>query len=141
MNAYIDSSVVLRRILGEKNPLGGSRHLSKLIASEILKVECFRTLERMRTTLHWPESVIVERMGVLHRALRSIHFVKFSQPILSRACQAFPVTVKSLDAIHLSTAVVCLESGLKISEFMTHDDQLGKAATALGLTVKGLESA
>lgn len=139
MIAYVDSSVVLRLILGEPNSLREMDSKWKsIVASEILKIECFRTLDRIRMSLHLSDTIIAERNALLHKAIKSISFAKFSNPVLQGACQTFPIVLKSLDAIHLSTAIVLREREKKDVLFLTHDDQLGRAASAMGFEVQGI---
>jgi predicted nucleic acid-binding protein len=137
MIAYIDSSIVLRIIFGENERLLAPKNLRTTIASEILKIECFRTLERIRMSLKLDEKEFLERTLLLNQALRTIRFIRFSPAILERACQPYPVTLKSLDAIHLSTALVWKQWKKSELAFLTHDEQLGKAATAMNFTVLG----
>ncbi len=137
MIAYIDTSVVLRIIFGEPHRLPVPSKVQGLFANEILKIECFRTLERMRLSLNFSEKEMVEYSVNLNQALRSINLIKFDQSIGERACQAFPITIKTLDAIHLSTALLWKGKKEKEMIFLTHDEQLGKTAAAVGFTVLG----
>lgn len=102
MNAYVDSSVVLRIIFGEENPLRITKDLLYTVSSEILKVECFRTIDRMRHSLRLSDEEIVERFALLHKAIRTIRFVKLDDSIIERSSQSFPTVIKTLDAIHLA---------------------------------------
>src|SRR6266480_1826858 len=104
MKAYVDSSVLLRIIFGEKNALKIPKNILAYAANEILKIECFRTIDRMRHSLSISEDELAERHAALHKTLRSLHIIKFSDAINRRACEPFPIMLKSLDAIHLSTA-------------------------------------
>jgi hypothetical protein len=139
MIAYIDSSVVLRIILGEPKALHKPGKWKRLISSEILKIECFRTLDRIRMSIRLSNTIIADRNALLHTALKSIGFVKFSKPIVQTACQSFPIVLKSLDAIHLSTALVLREKETEPLIFLTHDEQLGRAAASMGFEVEGLD--
>lgn len=137
MNAYIDSSVLLRIIFGERNALTLPKKINEFAANEILKIECFRTIDRMRHTLNISEDEIANRHAGLHKAIRSIRIIKFSESISQRACEPFPVTLKTLNAIHLSTAMLWRQTEKKEILFLTHDDQLAKAARSLGFEVLG----
>jgi hypothetical protein len=137
MKAYVDSSIILRIIFAEKDILKLPKNISIFAASEILKVECFRTIDRMRHTLNIADDEIAERHAALHKTLRTLHLFKFTDAIIQRACQPFPITLKSLDAIHLSTAALWDQEENEDILFLTHDIQLGKAARALGFEVLG----
>ncbi len=137
MNAYVDSSVVLRTVFGEKDTIKLPKALKQLVASELLRVECFRTIDRMRLGLAISDEDISERRALLYKAMRSIRFVKLGAPILDRACQPFPTTLKTLDAIHLSTALLWQKQEGEELAFLTHDEQLGRSARAMNFEVIG----
>lgn len=139
MKAYLDSSVVLRIIFGEKNPLRMPKDLEYTISSEIVKIECFRTVDRMRHNLRLSDDVIAERYALLHKAIQTVRFVKLDDSIIERATQPFPTIIKSLDAIHLSTAILWKHQEGAPVTFLTHDEQQGKTARALGFEVLGCE--
>ena len=48
MIAYLDSSTVLRIILGQANALKEWRSITQGVASALVEVECLRTLDRLR---------------------------------------------------------------------------------------------
>jgi hypothetical protein len=123
--------------MGEPKALTLPKNINEFVASEILKIECFRTIDRIRHVLNLSEDEVANRHAGLHKAIRSIRMVKFSDSISQRACDPFPVTLKTLDAIHLSTAVLWRQHEKKEILFLTHDDQLSKAARSLGFEVLG----
>ena len=51
MNAYVDSSVVLRIVLGESGRLPAWRKLRRAISSQLVRIECLRTIDRARIRL------------------------------------------------------------------------------------------
>ena len=57
--------------------------------------------------------------------------------IITSASQPLPLVVKSLDAIHVATAVTVLQDEPDLI-FATHDRQQASAATTLGLKVIGV---
>jgi hypothetical protein len=52
-------------------------------------------------------------------------------PALERTLKPFPIPVRTLDAIHLSTTDFLRRRGLDV-QVATHDRRLGDAAVALG---------
>lgn len=138
MRAYVDTSVVLRIVFSEKNRLKIDQKLEFMIANEILKIECFRTLDRMRHMLPLTDNDVAMRSVLLYKALRAIRFIKINNFISERARQPFPTLVKSLDAIHLATALEWQSQDGRPLTFLTHDAQLGRAAEAVGIEVLGL---
>ncbi|EKD75369.1 MAG: hypothetical protein ACD_44C00151G0002 [uncultured bacterium] len=140
MKAYVDSSVILRIIFGEKNALKFPKNSDGFITSEILKIECFRTIDRMRQVLRISDDDVADRHAALHEAIRSISFIKLTDVVLERACEPFPVVLKTLDAIHLSTALLWKQQKKEDLLFLTHDEQLSKAARSVGFEVLGSSS-
>lgn len=137
MKAYIDSSIILRLILGEENAIKFPKNLDEFVTSEILKIECFRALDRIQRTLHIAEDELAQRYAALHSAIRSLRIIKFTEAISQRACESFPVTLKTLDAIHLASAILWQQQEQNDILFLTHDKQLAKGALAVGLKVLG----
>ena len=137
MKAYIDSSVILRIILGEKNAIKLPDNLDEFVASEILKIECFRTFDRMQRVLSIAEDEIAARYAALHRAIRSLRIIKLTDTISQKACESFPVILKTLDAIHLASAILWQQQEEADILFLTHDEQLAKGALAMGFKVLG----
>jgi len=137
VKAYLDSSVVLRIIFGEPDSIDVGAVPEYTVASEILKIECFRTLDRMRHGLRLHDDDVAERSAFLHVALKTIKFIKLNDEIMDRASRPFPVVVKTLDAIHLSTALVWQQEKKEPISFFTHHEQLARAAKALGFQILG----
>jgi hypothetical protein len=64
--------------------------------------------------------------------------VPLTDSILIRAAQPFPTIVGSLDALHLTSALAVRASGVNDMTVLTHDKQLGRAAAAVELPVRGV---
>jgi len=135
--AYVDSSALLRVIFGERDALPQFRELTYGIASEILKVECLRTIDRMRLSLPLPDEEISSRRALVFQALRKMEVIPLGPAVLERAAQPFPTTLGTLDAIHLSSALLWQESEGRALALLTHDRELGLGAKACGLSVHG----
>jgi len=135
MTVYLDSSVVLRLVLGEPSPLLAEGRLDGGATSELLEVECLRTLDRLR--LARPERA--HELGVARAAIydlvRSLAIVEVNRAVLERASHPLPVPLGTLDAIHLATALLYREQDDPEVSIATHDAQLGLAARAMGFTV------
>ncbi len=61
-----------------------------------------------------------------------------SMSVLRRAGEPYPLALKSLDAIHLASALVLRDRRDPDLVFATHDRQLGRAAATMGFDVIGL---
>ena len=138
MIGYLDSSVLLRVILGQRDALKEWGRVSQGVASALIEVECLRTLDRLRLTEHHADEVIAERRESVYRLMESMEIVEISHPILSRASQPLPTALGTLDAIHLATALLWKERTGKGLSMATHDAALAIAARASGLPVIGV---
>jgi len=108
-------SAALRRWLDERAEAGW-------ISSVLTEIESFRALAR-----YAPDAV-----SRLPAVLDQIDLIDMDPPIRILARTAKPATVRSLDAIHLGTA---LHFGSGLTSFVTYDKRLLDAARAAGLPV------
>jgi predicted nucleic acid-binding protein len=136
--AYIDSSVVLRLVLGQAGALREWRTVDRGVASALVEVEALRTLDRLRLAEGLAEGDLAERREAVYRLVATLDVVEPTRPILTRAAQPLPITLGTLDAIHLATALAWREANDTDLTLATHDAQLGVAARALGLTTVGV---
>ena len=108
------------------------------IASALAEVECLRTLDRLRLVQGSPEAEIALRREAVYNVLDTLDVVEPTRPILSRAAQPLPVTLGTLDAIHLATALAWREMSGSDLTLATHDARLALAARAVGLVTIGV---
>ena len=137
MIAYVDSSVLLRIVLGQPDSLSEWRTIERGVVSALVEVECLRTLDRFRIARGLPEAEVALRREAVVRLLESMEVVGVSTPILRRASAPFPVTLGTLDALHLATALGWRDAVGEDLAMATHDAALGLAARAMGLAVAG----
>jgi predicted nucleic acid-binding protein len=135
--AYIESSVVLRLVLGQPAALQEWRALDRGVASALVEVECLRTLDRVRLTAGLPEAELAGRRETVFRILETLEVVEPTRPVHSRAAQPLPITLGTLNAIHLATALAWRDATDTEIVFATHDSRLATAARALGLRTIG----
>jgi predicted nucleic acid-binding protein len=135
--AYVDSSVVLRLVLGQPGALREWRMVERGVASALVEVECLRTLDRLRIAADLAETDLAERREAVYRLVASLEVVEPTRPILTRAAHPLPVSLGTLDAIHLATALAWRElNGLDLT-LATHNARLSVAARAVGLATVG----
>jgi predicted nucleic acid-binding protein len=135
VRTYIDSSVLLRIVLGERNALVEWPDVEP-VSSELIRVECLRAIERYRQAGALADDDVVERRSAVLDALSRFRLVEPSRTVLERAADPFPVYVATLDAIHLATALEVRQE-FEVLNFATHDTKLAAAAGALAFTVLG----
>ncbi len=138
MIAYLDSSVVLRVVVGQRGSLREWKAIEAGVASALLEVECLRTLDRLRLLEGVAEGEIARRREAIYRIVEALTVIEPTRPVLARAAQPFPVVLGTLDAIHLATALVWRERSDADLVMATHDAALGLAARAVGFRVIGL---
>lgn len=136
MNLYLDSSVVLRAILGEPGLLPQWRQVERAVSSELLRLECLRTIDRARLRLGLPDREVASIRSSLLDLLSSFDLLPLDPAILLRAAEPFPTTLGSLDAIHLASALHA-KTLIPDLELATHDLELAIAASATGFRVFG----
>ena len=123
---YIDTSFVALSLLGQE---GASRAASivnrlhredGLISSVLFRVELLRLTHRTGTDPAKAQE-IVDR----------VRLVDINDDVIERAC-AMTEELKSLDAIHLATALLLDDPGDPVTVF-THDARLAHAARGLAV--------
>lgn len=137
MNVYVDSSVLLRVILGEPDPLDIWSTITNPVSSELIRLECLRTIDRARVRLGLDDRQIANYRADVLEAIDAFSLVALDSIVLERAAEPFPTALGSLDAIHLASALLARET-LDGLAFATHDDELGTAARATGFEVHGV---
>lgn len=137
MIAYLDSSAILRLVLGQANALKEWRSITQGVASALVEVECLRTLDRLRLAEGLEDAKIAERREAVFRLMEAMEIVEVTRPVLARAAQPLPTALGTLDAIHLATALLWRDRGGDHLVMATHDEALATAAKASGLRVIG----
>lgn len=137
MIAYVDTSVLMRYLLGQPNTLAEFVRIDRPIANKLLKVEGLRTLDRLRTRGLLLEKEFVRAAEELRDSIDAVEWVEISDAILDRVGGNFAIALGTLDAIHLSSAMLWRERAKLDLHFLTHDETLGRAARSLGFQVLG----
>jgi predicted nucleic acid-binding protein len=137
MIAYVDSSVTLRFVLEQPGQLQEIASFD-LVTSLLTEVECLRAVDNARLRGEMADDEYDARRGVVYAKLRGMRRSLPSRSILTRAGDALLLPLKTLDAIHLATAMMLRDRGSLDLVFATHDRPLGRAASALGFPVIGV---
>ena len=122
---YLDSAAVVKLVHAEPESQAlrdwlDERAETGWVSSVLVEIESFRALAR-----HAPAAV-----ARLHPVLDQIELIDLSTRIRILAQAVQPVTVRSLDALHLGTA---LHARPMLTSFVTYDKRLLDAAVAAGL--------
>jgi len=128
---YLDTSVALAHMLAEDVHPPDTLWAENLVASRLLEFELWSRINTLG----------LERShGDVARALLSrVGWVEMDRSILERALSPFPVTVRTLDALHLATISHLSTHGRSV-KLATYDRRMSEAAEAMGIPFwEGLE--
>lgn len=123
---YLDSSAIVKLVVREAET---DALRASLIPQSTLVTSALARTEVRRAVSHLGGAVIEVAEAVLGTVVQ----VAISDPILDAAGRLEPVALRSLDAIHLSTA---LALGTDLDVVVTYDHRMATAAEALGLAVE-----
>jgi hypothetical protein len=123
---YIDASAAMKLVVEEPESWALADALAgdQLISSEICRVELGRVLRRLG--LGQGAELLVR--GVVER----IELLRLDDQILDRASEVGPTDLRTLDAIHLASA---LAIGRELDAVVTYDRRLAAAAEEAGFAV------
>jgi len=121
---YLDSSVVLAQILMEDRQPSEAIWREKLVSSRLLEYEVWNRVH-------------VRGLGTAGRiatetALAQVDMYELSPDHLDRALFPFPISVRTLDSLHLATIDFLRRQGREII-LASYDQRLLIAAAALGI--------
>ena len=132
MTVYLDSTLVIRRLLGigKASDFWGS--WDRAYASTLLRTECFRAANVLRLSGKLDDAGRARLGSWIETVCASVTQVPLTDSVLRRAADAFPVAIGTLQAVHLATMQE-LESvhGIKCA-IASDDSALVQAAKSLG---------
>ena len=138
MTVYLDASVVLRILLQQPRRLAAWGRWEAAYSSELLGIEARRVVDRLRVKAALDDHELADVHHDLTRIERAIGAIPLTRPVLHRAALPMPTAVKTLDAIHLASALLLRERRTASLIFATHDPQQLRAARALGFECLGM---
>jgi predicted nucleic acid-binding protein len=133
MNVFLDTSVILRVFLNQKDSFSLWGKWDKAFVSELARIEFFRTIDRFRMEGHLSDEERSQLTRNFQKLWLSCFKVPLQSAILERASGSFPTVIKTLDAIHLASALAVMGTYDEDILFVTHDRQLSVAASALDI--------
>ncbi len=133
MTAYLDSSVLLRHILLGEEPIRHALEFPRVVSSELIEIECRRVLHRCRLAGELTDEALTVARERLDEVLAGIDLLEMSRQIKQRAMDPFPVNVRTLDALHVATALMVDEEAGAVALF-SHDEGMNRCARSLGIT-------
>ncbi len=133
----MDTSVLLRVVLGEAGALVEWPRIRIAISSELVRVEALRVIDRARIRLRLGDAEVARRRADILDVIAGITLVPLDAAVLGRAADPFPTLLRTLDAIHLASALRARTPHPTVV-LATHDVELGSAAASVGLPVIGI---
>lgn len=122
---YLDASAIVKLAIDEPESAALRRYLRRrrpLISSALARTEVVRAL------LDEGEEGMARGRAVLGR----VELVRLNERVLNAAGALQHPDLRSLDAIHVATAI---RLGDSLSRFITYDERMASAAKGLGLRV------
>jgi hypothetical protein len=126
---YIDSSVALAQLLFETRSPRHSLWEEPLVSSRLLEYEVWNRMHAYRLTL--------ARGDEARALLALVNMIEMTGSVLARALEPFPVSVRTLDGLHLAPLDSVRRQGGSV-ELASYDARLIAAAQALGIAVAAL---
>ena len=127
---YLDTSVVLAQLLAEDHRPPASLWDETLVASRLMEYEVWTRLHARGLAESHGEAA----SGLIGR----VALLELSPPVLARALDAFPVPVRTLDALHLASCDYLRNQGQSVL-LASYDRRMTAAARALAMPVYDLE--
>lgn len=124
---YLDSSALVKLVLPEAESGVLLECLSPwpvLVTSDLARVEVVRAARRATA------NPAAEKRA--EEVLAGLYLLKIDNDVLSEAARLEPRTLRSLDAVHLASA---LSLGVDLGPIVTYDSNMATAATGCGLEV------
>ena len=126
---YLDSSVALAHLLAEDRFPAEDLWRQQLVSSRLLEYEVWNRIHARRLDRSHGDAV---------RALiGSVALLELAPPVLARALDPFPIPVRTLDALHLSS-IEFLRQRQQQVELASYDERLIAAACALHISQYGV---
>ena len=126
MTYYLDTSAFLKLVVSERETptlLRWARDVSaEFFASELLRTEALRAARR-----HSPQALLETRSR-----LEAVTLLSVTTDICERAAELDPGILRTLDTLHLATALTLAED---LEGIVTYDVRLAAAAALHGVSV------
>jgi len=123
--AYVDTSAFVKLVLGEDEAGALRKELTRWdghVASRLLRTEAIRACSRYGRSY----------AELAERASKALALIPLDEAVLDRAAELEPAELRTLDALHLATA---LSLGDDLGAMLVYDSRLAEAGRGAGLTV------
>ncbi len=124
--AYLDTSALVKLVVREEETDALRAEIDQrpsLVASRLARLEARRAVARK--PVEGAAATLADVLGVMT-------WIDITVAILDQAAEVAPPALRSVDAIHLATALSLADADVDV---ITYDERLADAARAHGLTV------
>ncbi len=123
---YLDTSVALAHLLAEDRHPPDELWQATVVSSRLLEYELWTRINAGGLARSHGEAV--------RALLARVALLELAPAVLARAIDAFPVNVRTLDALHLASADF-LRAQRQAVEIASYDDRMLDAARRMGLPI------
>ena len=128
MIVYVDTSALLKRVVVEPESQAVRSLLARMASAGDLLTSSALTWVEVRRALRRAD--VPHQEDLADAALSGVDEFPLRPAVLDRARSSKPATLRSLDAIHLASAV-----GIQATHLITFDERLAAAARDEGIDV------
>jgi hypothetical protein len=127
---YLDSSVALAYLLAEDRSPPDAIWSETLVSSRLLEYEVWNRINARRLAPSHGEAA--------RNLIGHVTLIELAPPVLARALEAFPIAVRTLDALHLAS-IEFLRAREQTVALASFDERLLAGARALRIPVHELK--
>lgn len=121
---YLDTSVALAHVLAEDRRPPDDLWACTLVSSRLLEFEMWTRVNARGLSQSHDQTV--------RTMLGRIAFLDIVPEVVARAAEPFPLSVRTLDALHLGTLQFVRDQGVTV-DLAAYDERMCAAATALDI--------
>ena len=126
---YIDSSIALAYLLAEARSPPMRLWQERLTSSALLEFEVWNRVNALGRSASLGDAA--------HALLNRTNLIEMDRPALARALEPWPLPLRTLDGLHLSTMTFLRQHGEAI-ELASYDNRLIAVAQTLGFMLAAL---
>lgn len=123
---YLDSSAALAHLFGEARLPTSALWRERVVSSRLMEYELWNRIHARGYSRSLGDQV--------EALLIRVSLIDLAPPVLARALKSFPISVRTLDALHLATVEFLRARGEDV-ELASYDHRLIAAARMLGVAI------
>lgn len=142
--AYFDTSVLVKRYIHEEGSVKARALLRRhrVVSSTIAPLKAMSALSRRRHEAVLSERNFGDVLGQMRADTERWELVEINQLVLDRVAEVMQLTnVRTLDALHIASALVFQTFSGRAIRFITADTRQREAARSMALSVTELGAA